>query len=85
MSYEPRFPNVSQAEPSQAAAKPDPAGAMRFADWDENEARRRISTLLRCGSSVRQLSMMFGTTVSEIDRLTGQSDQPVTVHAREVC
>jgi hypothetical protein len=28
---------------------------------------------------------MFGVDVAEIDRLTGESDQPANVNARETC
>lgn len=59
--------------------------ALAFTDWTEAEARRRIATLLRCGWSARQLALTFGVAVEEIDRLSGERDQPASVPAREVC
>ena len=76
MTYDRCFPDVSRPAGSQAA---DPVAALIFAGWTEAEAQRRIATLLRTGWSARQLALTFGVRLEEIDRLTGQSDQPESV------
>jgi Trp operon repressor len=58
--------------------------ALAFAGWPQFEAQKRIATLLRCGWSARELAAMFGTTVAEIDRLTGDVDQPVSARPRTI-
>jgi hypothetical protein len=58
--------------------------ALAFAWWTEAEARKHVATGLKCGWTVKQLALMYGTTVADIDRLTGDSDQPSSVAAREV-
>jgi hypothetical protein len=77
MSYARCFPDVSQAMASPAANRTDSAAALTFAGWTEDDARRRIATLLRCGWSARQLALTFGVDLEEIDRLAGERDQPI--------
>jgi hypothetical protein len=51
----------------------DNAGAPTFAGWSEDEARRRVASLLRCGRAARQLALTFGVDLEEIDRLAAES------------
>ena len=55
----------------------DSAGALQFAGWTEEEARRRIASLLRCGWTARQLAVMFGVDLEEIHGLSGERDHPI--------
>ena len=63
----------------------DDAAALAFSTWTEVEARERITRLRALGWSAPTIALMFGVDVAEIDRLTGESDQPVNVNARETC
>ena len=64
---------------------PNSDAALAFSNWTEDEARQRIARLLATGWSASSIALMFGIELSEIDRLTGQSDQPASVSAREAC
>jgi hypothetical protein len=59
--------------------------AIAFANWTEAEARQRVARLLATGWSISTIALMFGVDLEEIDRLIGESDQPVAVRAREAC
>lgn len=64
---------------------PNSAAALTLSNWTESEARQRICKLIAQGWSVSSIALMFGIEIEEIDRLAGQSDQPVSVASREVC
>jgi hypothetical protein len=50
----------------------DNVAALTFTGWSEPEARERIAQFLASGWSSRQLSLMFGVTAEEINRLAAR-------------